>query len=63
VRETERGAKRARGTKALAAASQPQLAQAVRDMVEAVPWDHHVNLMSKLGDPGQRLVYVPRLVR
>jgi hypothetical protein len=38
VRENERGAQRARGTKALATASQPQLAQAVRDMVKAVPW-------------------------
>jgi hypothetical protein len=63
VRENERGAKRVRSTKALAAASQPQLAQAVRDMVEAVPWGHHVNLLSKLGDPGQRLFCLPRLVR
>lgn len=63
VRENERGAKRARGTKALAAASQPQLAQAVRDMVEAVPWGHHVNLLSKLGDPGQRLFYLRATAR
>jgi hypothetical protein len=63
VREAERGPKRVRGTKALAAASQPQLAQAVRDMVEAVPWGHHVNLLSKLGDPGQRLFCLPRLER
>jgi hypothetical protein len=32
-------------------------------MVEAVPWGHHVNLLSKLGDPGQRLFCLPRLVR
>ena len=63
VRENERDAKRPRASKALAVTGDRQLAQAVRDMVEAVPWGHHVNLLSKLDDPGQRLFYLKATAR
>lgn len=34
------------------------LAQAVRELVAAVPWGHHVELMKKLNDPAARLYYL-----
>jgi len=63
VRESGLGTPRPRGSRALAAASQPELAQAVREMVEAVPWGHHVNLLSKLEEPAQRLFYLKATAR
>jgi predicted nuclease of restriction endonuclease-like (RecB) superfamily len=63
VRENERDAKRPRTSRAPAVANDRQLAQAVRDMVEAVPWGHHVNLLSKLDDAGQRLFYLKATAR
>jgi len=39
------------------------LAQAVRGMMEAVPWGHHVELLSKLDDAGQRLLYLKATAR
>ncbi|AGU53859.1 hypothetical protein VAPA_2c13070 [Variovorax paradoxus B4] len=63
VRESGRDTPRPRGSRALAAARQSELAQAVREMVEAVPWGHHVNLLSKLDDPAQRLFYLKATAR
>lgn len=63
VRERKLDAKPARTAKALMAPDQPELAQAVREMVEAVPWGHHVNLLSKLDDPAQRLYYLRATAR
>lgn len=58
VRETDRESQRTRRPKALTVVDQRQLAQAVREMVETVPWGHHVNLLSKLDDPAKRLYYL-----
>lgn len=63
VRESGCDTQRPRGSKALAVADRRQLAQAVRDMVEAVPWGHHVNLLSRLEDAGQRLFYLKATAR
>jgi predicted nuclease of restriction endonuclease-like (RecB) superfamily len=63
VRERERDVKRTRGPQALTVVDHRQLAQAVREMVEAVPWGHHVNLLSKLDDAGQRLFYLKATAR
>lgn len=63
VREKERLSKPPRSPKALSAADHRRLAQAVREMVEAVPWGHHVNLLSKLDDPAQRLYYLQATAR
>jgi predicted nuclease of restriction endonuclease-like (RecB) superfamily len=57
------GAKRTRGAGALALVDQRELARAVREIVEAVPWGHHVNLLSKLDDPAQRLYYLKATAR
>ena len=37
---------------------QENLAQAVREMVTAVPWGHHVLILDKLSDPAARLYYL-----
>ena len=63
VRERERDTRRTRVHKTLAASDQRQPAQAVRERVEAVPWGHHVNLLSKLEDAGQRLFYLKATAR
>ncbi|MDP9919053.1 putative nuclease of restriction endonuclease-like (RecB) superfamily [Variovorax boronicumulans] len=63
VRESGRDIPRPRGSRSLAAARQSELAQAVREMVEAVPWGHHVNLLSKLDDPAKRLFYLKATAR
>ncbi|WP_345944739.1 PDDEXK nuclease domain-containing protein [Variovorax sp. dw_954] len=63
VRERERLSKRTRSAKALAAVDEHQLAQAVREMVEGVPWGHHVNLLSKIDDPARRLYYLQATAR
>jgi len=34
------------------------LSQAVRDLLAAVPWGHHVNLLTKVKDPTARLYYL-----
>jgi predicted nuclease of restriction endonuclease-like (RecB) superfamily len=34
------------------------LSQAVRDLLAAVPWGHHVNLLNKVKDPAARLYYL-----
>lgn len=35
-----------------------KLSQLVRDMVVAIPWGHHVNLLAKIDQPAQRLYYL-----
>ena len=35
-----------------------KLSQAVRELVALIPWGHHVNLLSKITDPGARLYYL-----
>lgn len=40
-----------------------KLAQRVREMVLAVPWGHHINLLSKIEKPAQRLYYLNATVR
>jgi hypothetical protein len=44
VRETN---PRARAVKAMSAAPTAKLSQAVREMVVAIPWGHHVNLLAR----------------
>lgn len=56
-------ATRAKGTKRLPVASAEKLAQAVREMVTAIPWGHHVNLMAKVAQPAQRLYYLQATAR
>ena len=34
------------------------LSQAVRDLLAAIPWGHHVNLLTKVKDPAARLYYL-----
>jgi len=34
------------------------LSQAVRDLLAAIPWGHHVNLLIKVKDPAARLYYL-----
>jgi predicted nuclease of restriction endonuclease-like (RecB) superfamily len=34
------------------------LSQLVREMVAAVPWGHHINVLAKLNDPASRLFYL-----
>jgi predicted nuclease of restriction endonuclease-like (RecB) superfamily len=43
--------------------SDEDLAQAVRDLVQAVPWGHHVNMLGKIGDAAQRLYYLRATAR
>lgn len=39
------------------------LSQLVREMVTAVPWGHHVNLLAKIEQPAQRLYYLQATAR
>ena len=39
-------------------ASREILSQAVRELVAAVPWGHHANLLMRLNDPAARLFYL-----
>lgn len=41
----------------------PDLAQLVRDLVVAVPWGHHVNVLLKVDDPEARLYYLQASAR
>ncbi len=34
------------------------LSQAVRDLLAAIPWGHHVNLLTRVKDPAARLYYL-----
>jgi predicted nuclease of restriction endonuclease-like (RecB) superfamily len=54
VREIGASAKRSEGLPAMTPA---KLSQAVREMVVAIPWGHHVNLLAKIQQPAQRLYY------
>ena len=38
--------------------SPEELSQLVREMVAAVPWGHHANVLAKVGDPAARLYYL-----
>jgi len=49
--------------KGLPAARSARLSQAVRDMVIAIPWGHHVNLLAKIAQPAQRLYYLQATAR
>jgi hypothetical protein len=40
------------------AADPTKLAQAVRELVAAIPWGHHANLLAKLTDPAARFYYL-----
>ena len=60
VRET---APRAKAAKGLLGAPSEKLAQAVREMVVAIPWGHHVNLLAKIEQPAQRLYYLQATAR
>jgi predicted nuclease of restriction endonuclease-like (RecB) superfamily len=60
VRETAPRAKAARG---LPGAPSAKLAQVVREMVIAIPWGHHVNLLAKIAQPAQRLYYLQGTAR
>jgi len=39
------------------------LSQAVRELIAAVPWGHHVNALAKLIDPAARLYYLRATAR
>ncbi|MHB8093185.1 MAG: DUF1016 N-terminal domain-containing protein [Syntrophales bacterium] len=39
------------------------LSQAVRELIAAVPWGHHVNALAKLTDPAARLYYLRATAR
>ncbi len=60
VRET---GPRARSAKGLPAAPTAKLSQAVREVVVAIPWGHHVNLLAKIEQPAQRLYYLQAAAR
>ena len=60
VRET---APLAKAAKKLLVAPSEKLAQAVREMVVAIPWGHHVNLLAKIELPAQRLYYLQATAR
>ncbi len=47
----------------LPATPSAKLAQAVREMVVAIPWGHHVNLLAKIEQPTQRLYYLQATAR
>ena len=38
--------------------SNEQLSQLVRELIAAVPWGHHANVLAKLTDPAARLYYL-----
>ncbi len=40
-----------------------KLSQAVREMVAAIPWGHHANLLAKLTDPAARVYYLRATAR
>jgi predicted nuclease of restriction endonuclease-like (RecB) superfamily len=40
-----------------------KLSQAVREMVVAIPWGHHVNLLAKIQQSAQRLYYLQATAR
>lgn len=40
-----------------------KLSQLVKEMVVAVPWGHHVNLLAKIDQPAQRLYYLRATAR
>jgi predicted nuclease of restriction endonuclease-like (RecB) superfamily len=40
-----------------------KLSQLVREMVAAVPWGHHVNLLAKIEQPAQRAYYLQATAR
>jgi predicted nuclease of restriction endonuclease-like (RecB) superfamily len=56
-------APRAKTAKRLSMAPSAKLAQAVREMVVAIPWGHHVNLMAKVTQPASRLYYLQATAR
>ncbi len=40
-----------------------KLSQAAREMLVAIPWGHHVNLLARLQQPAQRLYYLQATAR
>lgn len=60
VRET---GPRAKSTKRPSKALSAKLAQAVREMVIAIPWGHHVNMLARIEHPAQRLYYLQATAR
>lgn len=40
-----------------------KLSQLVRELVAAVPWGHHANILAKLTDPGARIYYLRATAR
>ena len=54
---------RTKSAKGLPAAPSAKLSQAVREMVTAIPWGHHVNLLAKIAQPSQRLYYLQATAR
>ena len=60
MRETAPRAKALTGRLAVPSA---KLAQAVKEMVIAVPWGHHVKLLTNIEQPAQRLYYLQATAR
>jgi predicted nuclease of restriction endonuclease-like (RecB) superfamily len=54
---------RGKAAKRLPAARSAKLSQAVREMVVAIPWGHHVNLIARIEQPAQRLYYLQATAR
>lgn len=61
VREMQSAGQHRRGVAAKLEAE--SLSRAVREMVVAVPWGHHVNSLAALDDPAQRLYYLRATAR
>lgn len=55
VRDLKRGDSTGKDRKAPSAAN---VARAVRDLVNAIPWGHHVFLLGRVNDPAARLYYL-----
>jgi predicted nuclease of restriction endonuclease-like (RecB) superfamily len=60
MRETTAPARAAKGSPAAPSA---KLAWTVTEMVVAIPWGHHVNMLAKIAHPSQRLYYLQATAR
>ena len=56
-------APRTKVTRSPSKALTAKLSQAVKEMVIAIPWGHHVNLLAKIEQPAQRLYYLHATAR
>jgi len=57
------GGEDAGGTGEQKTPSPEELSQLVRELIAAVPWGHHANVLAKLTDPAARLYYLQATAR